>query len=246
MRKLGSRVVSPLSGRYETRSKMSIIDLDRGLGFMEHDEVNCVLYFNLYVSPVSLQSKNAEAKRKLQSSIREALTRLDFYLIGNVSFHITWNLHEHRRIETDGVSDIDNILKPIIDGFTGYDALLIDDNQIDDVHAQWAHYYDYNDDKFVVTIRYEPGELIPRKALFLLQLEKNLFIPTQLHQDSNERALELERIQSDYQQRKQDISSEGYSRATRRKNRMQRFFHKSRIGHEFSKGNSETYLGYVS
>ncbi|EPE2070294.1 RusA family crossover junction endodeoxyribonuclease, partial [Vibrio vulnificus] len=228
-----------------TRSEMDIIDLDNDLGFLDHDEENCELYFNLYVSPVSLQSKNKEAKRKLQSSIKEALTRLDFYLVGDVRFHITWNLHEHRRIETDGASDIDNILKPIIDGFTGYDALLIDDNQIDDVQAQWVHYYDYNNDKFVVTINYEPGEIIPKKDLFLLQIESNLFIPIKIHSNKNDRTVELERILSDYRKRKEDIIIQGYDKATRRKNRMQRLFHKSRIDHKFSKGSSATYLEYV-
>jgi Holliday junction resolvase RusA-like endonuclease len=143
---------------------MSIIDLDNGLGFMDHDEENCELYFNLYLPPISHQSKNKEAKQRLQASIRKVLENIDFYLIGDISFHLLWNLHEHRRIETDGAADIDNILKPIIDGFTGFGALIIDDNQIDDVHAQWGHYYDYKNDKFVVTIKYEPNQLINKDS----------------------------------------------------------------------------------
>ncbi|EHH2451700.1 RusA family crossover junction endodeoxyribonuclease [Vibrio vulnificus] len=224
---------------------MSIVDLEGDLGYFEHDEENCELYFNLYLKPVSLQSKNNEAKRKLQSSIKQALSLIDFYLVGNISFHITWNLHEHRRIETDGVSDIDNILKPIIDGFTGGEALLIDDNQVDDVHAQWAHYFDYNNDKFVVTIKYDPTEIIPKKRLFLLELENNIFIPIQLFEDMKQREIELHNILSAYNRRKSDIENQGYDRATRRKNRMQRFFHKSRISNEFRKGNSSAYLEQV-
>lgn len=224
---------------------MSIIDLDDGLGFMEHVESECELYFNLYISPVSHQSDSKgakERKSKLQATIRSVLRNIDFYIVGDITFNLQWNLHEHRRIETGSVADIDNILKPIIDGFTGFDALLIDDNQIDDVQAQWVHYYDYNNDKFTVTIKYEQNQLIRKDALFLLQLEKNIYIPIQIHSDMGARELELEQVISAYQQRKSAIDSDGYNRATRRKNRMQRFFHVSRIDDKFKKGNQSEYL----
>lgn len=221
---------------------MSIIDLDNDLGFMDHDEENCMLYFNLYLPPISLQSKNKEAKIVLQASIRKALENIDFYLVGDISFHLLWNLHEHRRVETDSAADIDNILKPIIDGFTGFGALLIDDNQIDDVHAQWGHYYDYDNDKFVVTITYEPNQLINRDLLFLLQLEKNIYIPIKRHPDKDSRVAELKDILAAYDKRKTDIQSEGYDRATRRKNRIQRLFHIGRIDKDFSKGSQSEYL----
>jgi Holliday junction resolvase RusA-like endonuclease len=222
---------------------MSIIDLDNGLGFMDHDEENCELYFNLYLPPISHQSKNKEAKQRLQASIRKVLENIDFYVIGDISFHLLWNLHEHRRIETDGAADIDNILKPIIDGFTGFGALIIDDNQIDDVHAQWGHYYDYENDKFVVTIKYEPNQLINKDSLFLLQLEKNIYIPIECHPDRDSRVAELKDILAVYNKRKTDIESEGYDRGTRRKNRMQRLFHVGRIDKNFSKGSQSEYLG---
>lgn len=227
---------------------MSIIDLDDGLGFMEHDESACEFYFNLYISPVSHQSNTKvakERKSKLQASIRSVLKNIDFYIVGDITFHLLWSLHEHRRIETDTAADIDNILKPIIDGFTGFDALLIDDNQIDDIQAQWAHYYDYNNDKFTVTIKYEKNQLIRKDSLFLLQLEKNIYIPIQMHSDVGAREFELEQILSAYTQRKNAIDSDGYDRATRRKNRMQRFFHISRIDDKFTKGDQSDYLKHA-
>lgn len=222
---------------------MSIIDLDNDLGFMDHDEENCELYFDLNLPPISLQSKKKEAKQKLQASIHKVLQSLDFYLVGDISFHLLWNLHEHRRIETNGAADIDNILKPIIDAFTGFGALIIDDNQIDDVQGQWGHYYDYENDKFVVTINYEPNQLIHKDSLFLLLLEKNIYIPIKYHPDRDSRVVELKNILSAYNKRKTDIESEGYDRATRRKNRMQRLFHVGRIDEKFSKGGQSEYLG---
>ncbi|MFA1576359.1 RusA family crossover junction endodeoxyribonuclease [Vibrio cyclitrophicus] len=224
---------------------MSIIDLDDGLGFMEHVESECEFYFNLNISPVSHQSKSKGAKERkseLQASIRNVLKNIDFYIVGDITFHLQWNMHEHRRIETDSAADIDNILKPIIDGFTGFDALLIDDNQIDDVQAQWAHYYDYNNDKFTVTIKYEQNQLIRKDSLFLLQLEPNIYIPIKIHSDKGAREVELEQILSAYKKRKSAIDSDGYDRATRRKNRMQRFFHVSRIDENFKKGDQSEYL----
>lgn len=224
---------------------MSIIDLDNNLGFMEHVESECEFYFNLNISPVSHQSNSTaakERKRELQASIRDVLKGVNFYIVGDITFHLQWNLHEHKRIETDGAADIDNILKPIIDGFTGFDALLIDDNQIDDVQAQWAHYYDYHNDKFTVTITYEPGQLIPKDSLFLLQLDKNIYMPIKVHSDKESRVVELEQVLSAYEKRKEAIESVGYDRATRRKNRMQRFFHVNRIDDNFKKGDQNEYL----
>ncbi len=227
---------------------MSIIDLNDGLGFMEHDEIECKFYFNLYISPVSHQSETRAAKERksnLQASIRSVLKNIDFYIVGDIKFELLWNLHEHRRIETGTAADIDNILKPIIDGFTGFDALLIDDNQVDSILAEWAHYYDYNNDKFTVTIQYEDDQLIRKDSLFLLQLEKNIYIPIQMHSDVSAKEIELEQILSAYTQRKKAIESEGYDRATRRKNRMQRFFHISRIDDRFTKGDQSDYLKHA-
>lgn len=224
---------------------MSIIELDNNLGFMEHVESECEFYFNLNISPVSHQSTSTaakERKRELQTSIRDVLKNIDFYIVGDITFHLQWNLHEHRRIETDGAADIDNILKPIIDGFTGFDALLIDDNQIDDVQAQWAHSSNYHNDKFTVTIKYESGQLIQKDSLFLLQLDKNIYMPIKNHADKKLKVIELEQIILAYEKRNKAIESDGYDIATRRKNRMQRFFHISRIDDDFIKGDQNKYL----
>jgi len=227
---------------------VSIIDLDNDLGYMEHVESECEFYFNLNISPVTHQGTSSSAKerkRKLQASIRNVLKNVDFYITGDITFHLLWNLHEHKRIETGSAADIDNILKPIIDGFTGFEALLIDDNQIDDVQAQWAHYYDYDNDKFTVTIKYDEHQLIRKDSLFLLELEPSIYIPIKIHSDENARKVELENILSAYDERKRAIDAEGYNRATRRKNRMQRFFHLTRIDDDFKKGDKDVYMRQV-
>ncbi|MGI2045648.1 RusA family crossover junction endodeoxyribonuclease [Shewanella oncorhynchi] len=224
---------------------VGIINLDNHLGFMEHVESECEFYFNLNISPVSHQSASTaakERKRELQASIRDALKSINFYIVGDITFYLQWNLHEHKRIETDGAADLDNILKPIIDSFTGFDALIIDDNQIDNIQAQWAHYYDYHNDKFTIIITYERGQLIPKDSLFLLQLEKSIYIPIKIYPDKESRKAELEKIIADYAKRKVAIEEEGYDRGTRRKNRMQRFFHVNRIDKQFKKGNKSEYL----
>lgn len=51
---------------------------------------------------------------------------------------VEWLLHEERRWDTRGVlrsPDVDNIVKPVVDGFCGPRGVLIDDCRVQSIHC---------------------------------------------------------------------------------------------------------------
>ena len=208
---------------------MSEITLDYGLGWLEDLREDGEIYLDIDISPVTLQSKNTQRKEELKKAVRSALSRLNYVLSGDVSFHLTWQLHEQKRLETSNSSDLDNILKPLIDSCCGIDGVLIDDNQLDDVHVQWVNYYDYDNDKVIITLNFNPSETIQKAKLVFVEVDKDLYLPITKHESLAERREAFDLLQAQYLTRKSAIEKEGYLRATRRKNKMQRVFHKGRL-----------------
>ncbi|MBB1420135.1 RusA family crossover junction endodeoxyribonuclease [Pseudoalteromonas sp. SG44-1] len=208
---------------------MSEITLDYGLGWLEDLREDGEIYLDIDISPVTLQSKNTQRKEELKKAVRSALSRLDYVLTGDVSFHLTWQLHEQKRLETSNSSDLDNILKPLIDSCCGIDCVLVDDNQLDDVHVQWVNYYDYDNDKVIITLNFNPSETIQKAKLVFVEIDKDLYLPITKYESVAERREAFDLLQTQYSARKTEIEKDGYLRATRRKNKMQRVFHKGRL-----------------
>ena len=50
---------------------------------------------------------------------------------------IEWTVHEQDRYESDAAPDVDNILKPLLDGLCGPEGVLIDDCQVQAVDCRW-------------------------------------------------------------------------------------------------------------
>lgn len=208
---------------------MNKITLDYSLGWLEDLREDGEICLDIDVSPVSLQSRNSQRKEELTNAIRSALSRLDYVLSGDVSFHFTWQLHEQKRLETSNSSDLDNILKPLIDSCCSINGVLIDDNQLDDIHVQWVNYYDYENDKVIIIFNFNPSEKIAKKGLVFVNIDNDLYLPITKYLNLSERTEAFSHLQTQYSTRKSAIEKEGYLRATRRKNKMQRVFHKSRL-----------------
>ncbi|MFS1902820.1 RusA family crossover junction endodeoxyribonuclease [Vibrio lentus] len=220
---------------------MRTITLDYGLGWLEDLREDGEIYLDIDISPVTLQSNNTQRKEELKKAVRSALSRLDYVLSGDVSFHLTWQLHEQKRLETSNSSDLDNILKPLIDSCCGIDGVLIDDNQLDDVHVQWVNYYDYENDKVIITLNFNLSETIQKSRLVFVEIDKALYLPITKHDNLDDRRKVFDQLHAQYSTRKSAIEKEGYLRATRRKNKMQRVFHKGRLS-DYTMLNKNEYL----
>lgn len=109
----------------------------------------------LAFAPVSFQGSPG-ARRRLEQIVREAATKPGRLLTGEVGIEIEWLLHEKRRWEsphTLGTPDLDNILKPLIDGLCGPTGLLIDDCQVQAVACNWIDWERDPDQRITLRIR---------------------------------------------------------------------------------------------
>ena len=161
-------------------------------------------------------------------------------LTGDVSFQLCWQLHEQKRLESSNSADLDNILKPLIDSCCGLNAVLIDDNQLDNICVQWANYYDYDNDKIIVTINFNPSETIPKEKLVFVAFDTHLYLPMTLHDNIPQRIKDITELEGTYSKRQQAVETQGYLRATRRKHQMQRVYHLGRLG-DYTKMSKEEY-----
>lgn len=219
---------------------MQAVELGDGLGWLEDIKEDGEIHIELYASPVSLQAK-PERKLELKKIIKSVVEKIDYILTGDVSLHLEWSLHEQKRIETSSTADLDNILKPLIDALCGIDGVLIDDNQLDDIHSTWVTHYDYDEEKISITLNFNPSEILNKSDLVFVKMENNIYLPVARHQEKSKRENEFKSLEARYEQRRSDIDALGYHRATRRRNKMQRVFHVGRLI-EYTKLSKEEYI----
>ncbi|MEF3075798.1 hypothetical protein V2P20_12250 [Methylobacter sp. Wu1] len=116
--------------------------------------------FAVHTRPVSLQNdggKRAAFKKELQ----EITCQSEYIVTGTCWIAIDYYCQHIRREKNPGVYDIDNIIKPILDGLTGERGLIIDDVVVNRVVVNWID--TPHDDWFEVEIEY-PDLLFSRKA----------------------------------------------------------------------------------
>ncbi|MDB5336224.1 MAG: hypothetical protein JWN70_1843 [Planctomycetaceae bacterium] len=127
--------------------------------------------FTLPVAPVSKQASSA-AKQRLVAEVRSITKPLEYLLDGEVQ----WHIHERLRWETDASPDVDNILKPLLDGLCGHDGILIDDCQVRSVTASWIG-WTRDDQQLDIRIRLIPGDYLPKAGLSFVRLKDALCFP---------------------------------------------------------------------
>lgn len=183
--------------------------------------------FELPISPVSQQA-NATAKNAVTNKIRSITRSLEYILTGDVKIEIEWLVHEQLRYESDQAPDVDNIIKPLLDGLCGPEGLLIDDCQVQSVSCYWID-WTREDQQIAVRVSYMPDDWLKKKNLFFVQYPKGLCFP--VNGDLPYKALNLivNRIEAMLADREelQQLSNDYYFSKTLLP--IQRFFHRTRI-----------------
>jgi Holliday junction resolvase RusA-like endonuclease len=187
-----------------------------------------VLTITLNRSPVSQQAR-AEIKAAFQTDLQALICAHGFLLTGDVSVSIEWTVQERTRYETDRAPDVDNILKPLLDALVGPKGILIDDNQVQHVSCHWLD-VGREPESLAITIRYLPGEWLPKSGLYFVQFQDGLCIP--LCRDVNFQTQHT--IVSMYQSAlalRNDALTKGIDyRIVQACMPIQRVFHRTRIG----------------
>jgi Holliday junction resolvase RusA-like endonuclease len=101
------------------------------------EPVNGCLGFEIPLKPRSFQT-NRLAKRALIKSIQDILAPLPYLFSGDVKITIAWSVDEQARYEGISSPDVDNIIKPMLDAFSGPRGLMIDDCQVQSIECYWA------------------------------------------------------------------------------------------------------------
>ncbi|MDA1192090.1 MAG: RusA family crossover junction endodeoxyribonuclease [Candidatus Poribacteria bacterium] len=130
--------------------------------------------FEIVAEPVSIQA-NRSRKDDLTKAIQDRLRGIRYLLTGEVSVDITWLIHPRIRMETDQSPDVDNIIKPILDGLTGLNGILIDDWQVQHVSCKWIDWM-HDDQKLQISISHN-GLSVRKKGLRFVRMTNTLCFP---------------------------------------------------------------------
>lgn len=133
------------------------------------------IQFSLPVAPVSQQASSV-AKKKLTDEVRRITVPLEYLLDGEVQIEVQWLIHERLRWETDASPDVDNILKPLLDGLCGPDGILIDDCQVQSIHAHWMG-WNRDDQQLDIRIRFSPDDYLAKAGLSFARFANALCFP---------------------------------------------------------------------
>jgi len=133
------------------------------------------LVIRIALPPVSLQA-SARSKREFIDKVRSQCSAYSFLFCDDVQIDVTWYVHEQERYETDRSPDVDNILKPLIDGLSGPDGILIDDNQVQSVSCSWVDWTSRNEE-VAVEITCASRGWMPKGYFQFVQFEKGLCYP---------------------------------------------------------------------
>ena len=184
------------------------------------------ILITLPVAPVSLQAKSA-AKHALKEKLQAITKPLHYLLCDDVAIEIEWRIHERVRYETDYSPDVDNIIKPLLDGLCGPNGILIDDNQVRSISTSW-HGWTKQDQEISIRIKYETDAYIPKGNLVFIETENSMCFPLQGGLKAKTYWLLIDNLEKRLAKRNHLRQSHTYE-AGQSVMPIQRLFHKSRV-----------------
>lgn len=141
------------------------------------DEFEPVVTIHLPRDPVS-QGADGRKRRALGAELRQLTSQVPWMYTGDVSVEIEWTVHLQWRYESDRAEDVDNIVKPILDGITGPEGVLIDDTQVNHVSVNWNTWLRTDRQHLKIRFRSLDQDLYASKQdLVFVEVRPKLFLP---------------------------------------------------------------------
>jgi Holliday junction resolvase RusA-like endonuclease len=189
------------------------------------------LTMSFSLEPVSLQSSSIK-REFVKSQIKNKTQSIKYLLSGDVKIEIQWLLHEQQRYESPDSPDMDNIIKPILDGLSGPDGILIDDCQVQTVGSHWI---DWTKKEHLINIyiKYIPDDYVMKEGLIFVNIDNNLFMPFNRNTPFFANMIILEQIRKMTDLKNEVLEKTGDYYQAKMFNSIQRVFHKSRIYGDF-------------
>jgi len=97
-------------------------------------------------------------------------------VVSDAHIRIHWYVHARLRYETDCAPDVDNIIKPLLDGLCGPKGILIDDCQVASVHSGWIDAPDSHQ-SIEIEVSFSPRCLLIKDRLIFAQVMHALCYP---------------------------------------------------------------------
>lgn len=142
----------------------------------------------VYGQPVSLQG-GAVARSVIRNAVRDFAGSVGWHCTGDVEITVQWYGPETERYERTSSPDLDNILKPILDGLKGPSGCLIDDCQVQSLRASWIDLPRGSSPRFTVEVApYMQDDHISSRNLVMLEVLPGLCVPTRYLDDSGARS----------------------------------------------------------
>ena len=144
--------------------------------------------FMAHIKPVSVQN-NGGKRVAFKKELQKITCNSDYIVTGTCWIAIDYYCQHVKREKNPGVYDIDNIVKPILDGLVGKDGLIVDDVIVDRVTVNWID--TTHDDYFVVEIEYPDLLFTKKDDLVFLKSRSGWCFPSSSELIENEKYIEL-------------------------------------------------------
>jgi hypothetical protein len=135
---------------------------------------NGSICFTVRKKPVSLQGKK-DKKDNLKNHIQNITTHSEYIVTGTCWIAIDYYCKHINRLKNPGVYDMDNIIKPILDGLVGQKGLIIDDVIVDRVTVNWID--THLDDYFDVELCYPDLNYLKKSELIFIKSKSGWCFP---------------------------------------------------------------------
>lgn len=124
----------------------------------------------------TMQSKK-NAQLELQTAIKEELANFKWLIYNDVNIEFAWYFSGCRKKESDKIGDLDNLIKPIIDAFTGENGLFVDDSQIGSLNSLWMskNVSISSDTVLRIFINFNNDDCCLKEKMRFVQLDKQMY-----------------------------------------------------------------------
>ena len=185
------------------------------------------LDFSVAITPVSHQAES-HRRRTVKETVASIVKPVKYLLSGEVQIEIEWLIHERERYESDTSPDVDNILKPLLDGLCGPEGLLIDDCQVQAIDCRWID-WTLNEQQVNFRIRFSSDVWVKKSGLVFVHIERGLCFPICQDHTPETQLIVLNLCEELMKYRNRIEESTGDYYAAKSVMPIQRLFHKSRL-----------------
>lgn len=140
------------------------------------------------MEPISYQRSSRLEKDLIKQCLQAQTSEFPLLITDDVQVEIEWKINDRNRYESPGTPDSDNIIKPILDSLIGYNGILLDDCQVDDVRSYcmggWVSGHNRFDIKIYLPSRSGlPVHSVKKSGLKIVHLGRALCIPIDVEAD---------------------------------------------------------------